>query len=345
MAWCISVVFVLFLFGCGKDQPIGPVNSDSNHTTVKGRGVFILNEGNYNWKNASLSFFNTDSCRLSNDIYNTANSRPLGDVAQSMVIKDSLGYILVNNSKVIEVIHTGTYKSAGTISGFNSPRFMQIINSTKAYVTDLYNNSIYIVNYTARSITGQITVNGWTEQMVKYGDYVFVCNMKESSVLVVNSLTDLVADTINTIKEPNSIVIDKFNKIWVLCSGGYMHEQVPALLKIDAATVVIETTFQFPSQNLSPAELTINKWGDTLYYINEGIYRMPVSSTSLPTNPFIAKGSRLFYGLGIAPDNSWIYASDAIDYVQCGYIYRYKPDGACVDSLKAGIIPGFFCFN
>jgi hypothetical protein len=39
-----------------------------------------------------------------------------------------------------------------------------------------------------------------------------------------------------------------------------------------------------------------------------------------------------------------IYVSDAIDYVQKGKVYIYKPDGILSNSFSAGIIPGEFYF-
>jgi hypothetical protein len=94
-----------------------------------------------------------------------------------------------------------------------------------------------------------------------------------------------------------------------------------------------------------PARLAINGTRDTLLFISKGIWKMPVNSNKLPDFPFVSSSRYLLYGLGIDPNTSEIYFSDAIDYSQNGIVYRYSAMGAGIDSFKTGIIPGAFCFK
>ena len=75
---------------------------------------------------------------------------------------------------------------------------------------------------------------------------------------------------------------------------------------------------------------------------------MSVNDVVLPGTPFIPatdrKGTKLFYSIGVNPDNSEIYVGDAINHVQNGVVYRFSPDSTPLDTLRVGIIPGFFCF-
>ena len=43
-------------------------------------------------------------------IRDRANSMKLGDVAQSMIVRDTIGWVVVNNSHVIFAISTNTFK-------------------------------------------------------------------------------------------------------------------------------------------------------------------------------------------------------------------------------------------
>ena len=123
-------------------------------------------------------------------------------------------------------------------------------------------------------------------------------------------------------------------------SGG----RIPMLQRIDPSAKTIDESFSLTS-DANPSRLAINSTGDSLLFINAGIWKFGVNQTTVGDHPFLAAGKHLYYSLAVDPKNSEIYLSDAIDYQQDGVIYRYSSLGARVDSFKAGIIPGSFCFK
>ncbi len=352
----ITVAICALATGCSED--VTGIEELSSETRT---GVFICNEGNFTFGNASLSFYNTDSNKLVNQVFQNANGFPLGDVVQSMALKDSLGFIIINNSGKIFVINANDFSHMATISGLTSPRYIHFVNETKAYVSELYSKSMTIIDLNTFDITGHVHVGKSTEQMVQVNDFVYVTGwFRNNKVYKVNTTDDSVTDSLEVSKQPNSIQADKNNKLWVLCDGGY--EGIPGgkdsavLYRISPNPYTIEARFAFPVHELSPAELQINAGGDTLYFVNSswsgspddangGIFQMDIGQNELPSTPLIHDEDRLFYGLGIDPRNSEIYVSDAVDYQQRGWVYRYTRAGAVVDSFKTGIIPGSFAFK
>jgi len=348
------LLFITVLIGCiscKKNDEIGLQQSDMDSNTAGESinkyccGVFIINEGNFQWGNASISFYNPATNTVENNIFQNVNNRPLGDVAQSMTIYNGRGYIVVDNSEKIEVVDANTFKYLGVIENLVAPRYLLVVNPYKAYITDLYADYISVVDIKTFKETKQIPITGWSEQMVLVNEKVFVTNIDSSKVYVINANTDSVITSIPVAKGPNSIQLDINNDIWVLCSGGYNVEN-PALIKIDPSTYTIKQTLTFPDISDSPGKLNINGNLDTLYYLNNHVYRMSIDDAGIPSIEFVSGTDRLFYGLGVDSKSGTVYAADAIDYVQQGIVYSYNAkDGAVIDSFKVGIIPGEFGFN
>jgi DNA-binding beta-propeller fold protein YncE len=325
------------------------------------KGLFICNQGNFMYGNASLSYYDPETREVLNDVFFNTNALPLGDVAHSMVVRDSLGYVVLNNSGRIYIVHTHTFEVVGKITGLTSPRFMHFINESKAYVSDLYARSIAIVNPLSMEVTGSIPVSNHesdfsqhaTEQMVQVDKYVYTnCWSYDNQILVIDSQTDRVVDSIEVIKQPNSMVLDRYQTLWVLSDGGFPESpygyELPGLMKIDAGSGEAELVHRF-SEGALPSGLSINGSGDTLYFLNGGVYRHAVGSMKDPEliidSPYPAGVQGGFYALEVDPVSSELYVADAMDFVQRGMVYRYTPDGEAVDAFLAGIGPGRFCFK
>ena len=90
-----TVLTVLASAGIWSCMDYGPQPEESFSET--GKGVFIVNEGNFNFGNASLSYYDVGSGRVENSVFSRANGMSLGDVAQSMTVHGGRGYIAVNN--------------------------------------------------------------------------------------------------------------------------------------------------------------------------------------------------------------------------------------------------------
>lgn len=340
------IILLLIIFSCKKEE-IGPQCLNCDETPISNTSstdVLIINEGTFGWTNASISLYNKENNNVNQNVFKNANNGTnLGDVAQSFLQINDKGYIVVNNSNKIEVVNISDFTSLATITGFNSPRYMLKINDSKAYVTDLYSKSIQIVNLNSNTISGNISVQGWTEQLVLLNDTAYVCDMTNNNILIINTLTDVLVDSIKVGISPNSLVIDKNNQLWVMCSGGF-NEENARLIQINPINRAIVQTFTFSDINNSPSSLSINRNKDQLYFINNSVYQMNISSNSLPSIPIITNSGNIFYGLGIDPRNNDIYVSDAIDYVQNGMVFRYSASGSLIYQFTAGIIPGNFWF-
>ncbi|MCX6307093.1 MAG: YncE family protein [Bacteroidetes bacterium] len=352
---CSLIVLSILPSACSKDPIREKIITPPDTTKVATyeNGIFIVNEGNYNWGNASVTYLDNKDNTVIQDIFNKSNNRSLGDVAESMTISGNLGYLLINNSNRIEVVSLKDFKSVSTITGLHSPRYLEVVDSSKAYATNLQ-NYISVINLKTNTVSSTIQTTSWTENLIRYDRFMLVTSIgrfseptavRKAQILVIDTQTDAIVDSIQSGKEPIGIVIDKKQKVWVLCSGGYDNFEAPSLLRINPELRVIEKVFTFPDPKAVPSRLCMNPTGDTIYFLMGGVYQMPVTSAALPAQPLIRPEGRLFYGLNIHPATGRIYVSDAKDYVQNGTAYQYDVTGSLVKSYTTGRIPGSFCFT
>lgn len=322
---------------------------------VSESGLFICNEGNFQYGNASLTYYDPETGQTQNEVFYRANAMKLGDVAQSMVIRNGVGWIVVNNSHVIFAIDTDTFREIGRITNLSSPRYIHFVSDTKAYVTQIWDNRIFIVNPKTFEITGHITCPnmtmeaGSTEQMVQYGDYLFVnCWSYQNRLLKIDTRTDSIVAELTVGIQPTSLAIDCNGKLWTVTDGGFAGSpygyEAPALYRIDAESFTVERQFSFKLGD-DPSELQISGDGQTLYWINDDIWAMDVTAERAPVRPVIESRGTKYYGLTVSPTNGDIYIADAIDYQQQGAVYRYTAEGEIVDEFYVGIIPGAFCWK
>ena len=321
------------------------------------RGLFICNEGNFQYGNATLSYYDPETCEIQNEVFYRANAMKLGDVAQSMIIRNGVGWVIVNNSHVVFAIDINTFKELGRITNLTSPRYMHFISDEKAYITQIWDNRIFIVNPKRYEITGYIDMpnmtmeSGSTEQMVQYGKYVYVnCWSYQNRILKIDTETDKVVDELVIGIQPTSLVMDCNNKLWTVTDGGYegspYGHEAPSLyrINIDDGKFEVEKQFKFDFGDW-PSEVQLNGTKDKIYWLNDDVWEMDVTADHVPVRPFLEYNDTLYYGLTIDPVSGDVYIADAIDYVQQGMVYRYSKDRELIDSFYVGIIPGAFCWK
>jgi len=361
-----KIIFtIVILSSCMNDDVLRDFDRLNKNETEP--GVFIINEGNFMYSNASLSYYNPKTQEIINDVFYKTNALPLGDVAQSMTINDSLGYVVVNNSGKIYIIDINTFKYVGKITGLVSPRHIYFINKQKAYISDLYSKSIFVYNPILQQVTNIINIsNGNTEfsqhnseMFMQTSNKVYVNSWSyDNKILVINSISDEIIDSITVGKQPNSMLIDKNNNLWVLSDGGFAGsnygQENASLTQINLQTNNIIQTLSFNDIDASPNNLCINSTRDTLYFVygnwassvsGSGIYQMSINDTELPTSPFISTGTKTIYGLNYDTENNELYFSDAVNNTQNGFVFRFKSNGIAIDTFKVGINPNGFCFK
>ena len=343
-----AAFFLLTIGACQEDDP-GP--EDPAPSIQKAEGFFIVNEGTFNFGNASISYYRFETEEVTPGVFKSANGHTPGDVLQDMYVHEGKGYLVLNNSGFVEVVDIETFVSEGIISPLESPRNFLPVSEDKAYVSDLYANSIQIVDMPSREVAGSIAMPFWTEQMAVADQKVFVSSPWDvrldphDHIYIVDPENDLLQDSIQVGVDPTALVLDGETKLWVFCRGSEEQEAPAALVCVNTQTMEVERSLTFEDYDLGFAtRLAINASGDTLYFLKNDVFAFPLSDSSLPENPIIPSDGRNLYALGVNPVNGDVLIGDAIDYAQQGKVYLYDSQGELKQVIDAGVIPSRFVF-
>ena len=334
----------LMLWNCGDDDPIPLPNTPI--PIQEGAGFFIINEGNFNAGNASLDYYRFADDTLFSGLFEEQNGQLIGDRLQSVNLWNDELFLVVNNSQKVLVISKEDLRLEKTIQPFTSPRYLSPLPSGEAYLSDQISGYIHRVDMnTHQKLPDSIQVSGWTEEMVRVNEEVFVANRFSTLIYVIDTLSHQLSDSLTVDFDPASMTIDKNGKLWVLCAGDEFSQTPGAIIRIDPASRQIEERFELPDykSGLTP-KIRMNPERDVLYFLREDIFKMGIGDGWLPPSPIIPSDSRTLYSLGIHPVTGEVYTSDAGDFAQRGTVYRYTEDGTEIQSFTAGVIPNGFLF-
>ncbi len=337
----LFLFFILALVSsCKKDKPESPPPVVQATSTSK--KVFVINEGNYGTGNSSVSLYDPGTGQVVEDYYQATNKTQLGDVTQSLTRINGNYYIVVNNSGKI-VICNQSFAKIGQINGMGSPRYILPVSNQKAYVSDLYANAISIIDLNTNTKTGKINCKGKPEKMQILFNKVFVTNTDSRYLYIIDPTKDRLEDSVYVGLWASSLVVDRFDKLWVL-AGGNSPDEAGRLSRIDPIGKTIEFFFEFPKSQF-PSNLCINRGKDSLYFLNAGVFRYCINDSGFPAAAFINPGSRNFYGLDVSPNDYSIYVSDALLYTERSNIYVYDVNGGQKQLFKAGVNANGFYFE
>ncbi len=333
----LSFIGLSLMVACTDDKPETTPNPDPGASNV-----WVLNEGNFQQGNSALGAYDLKSKEYSDNVFQTINNRQLGDVLQSATAIDGEVFLVINNSGKIEVVNEETFESTGTISGLSSPRYVLQVSASEALVSDLFSDSLAVIDPAMKKITDYINISSTSEEMVKVGSKVFITNTYTSHITVLD-LTDNSTSTITTTFNPTAIGSDKNGKVWVLCGGDVANSVNGTLEVINPSTETIENTIDLGASSYTN-KMTFNANADSIYYMTGSVYKIGINQTSAPTTPFIdgADFNYAIYGIGYRAAGNEVWIGDAKDFNQKGEVFIYSSSGKLKNSFDVNINPNGF---
>lgn len=313
-------------------------------------GIFVLNEGAMGSNNAEVTFFKNGAA--TQNLFKTVNpTLNLGNVATSILFEDNDGYIVVNLSNKIEVVHATTFESKGTITAnLNNPRYIAA-DDNKIYVTnwgDATNPDDDFISVFRRSdlaFEKKIDVKEGPDQILIENNKLVISHSggwsNGNSVSIYNLATNTLENI--TVGDVPSAMVEENGIVYVLCSGITWGGTPSAgkLVKINLNTNSVTQTINF-ADGQNPRFL-VEENNQIFYTLNNQVYRLALQDNTLPQNALFAFDATYIYAFNI--HNGAIYIGDAKDFASNGEVKYYSIAGNLLGQFSTGIGPNFIAYN
>ncbi|MCD8041988.1 MAG: hypothetical protein LUH10_02895 [Tannerellaceae bacterium] len=226
------------LISCDKDDSL------DDDVVSSPRSFYVLTRGNWGKNNAALGYYDAKSKEYTADYFEKQNNDKLGDSAEDVLIHGSKMYITVYNSnsiivtdlnaKLLKVIDPGKSEPMG-------PRRL-IANGRNIFVTYQMGHTVAVLDTTTLSITGDIPVGRYPEQMAISGNKLFVTNSggldynndygygKTISVIDLSSFEE--EEKIEVMINPTKIIANNQGDLFVISMGDYSEDKPNTLQRI-----------------------------------------------------------------------------------------------------------------
>lgn len=329
--------------------------NEGEEEEIQVEGIYVVNEGQFGNNNGAISLMDPESEDVITGYFEDKNGRTPGDVVQDLSFSDTKGYVVVNNSKKMEIVDKNTFESVDVMNSLSYPRQFLPIDQNKGYLTngssaDSSRGHVLVIDLNEHMITDSIEVGRGPESMVKVDNKVFVTNSggfkKDNTVSVIDASSDEVIETVEVGYIPTDMVKDKNNDVWALCKGlNALQTGGPTpsnLVKIGSDDYQTDSYELGKISSQGNYLLDIDADGELLYFAGEnGVYEMNISDSETPSAPVI---DRTPYGLDINPENGNIYCTTT-DFETKGFIYRYDQEYQLKDSTQVGYNPNAVVFE
>lgn len=351
----LALAAVTFFTSCTSDDDVNEIPEERGDYA---NGIFVLNEGNFNSGNSTVSFVDENLEEITHSIFSLENSgAALGDTGQSMGFYEDYAFIVVNVSNKIEVVDRNTFERIATIeTGLENPRYIAFSNG-HAYVTNWGDGEnpdddyVAVIDAVGFEVVENISVVDGPERIISGDEMIYVAHAgrttQNNRISVIDAGTNSVTEMLTVGDVPNDLEIED-GHLWVT-SGGIPAwtgmETAGRISKISLASYETVQEYNFPDATYHPANLEIEN-GLVYYTLGNAVYTFNENEESLPESEFMVLDEVEILN-GFEVRNNRIYAvSTNSSYTGDGDLYVYDAtSGSLIAPFETGINPNGVYFN
>ena len=355
----INKIFYAFLFvalvlgfaSCSDDEGYPVVEPPIVEPPVvepplAGTGSYILNSGKSGSNNANIAYYDYETGKVTYNVFESINSKGLGDTGQDIITYGDRTYIAVSGSAVIYVLDK-TGKILSTIESTKDGKKQQPRNLTaydgKVYVT-YFDGYLAKINPNTLKIEAEVKVGRNPEYVRASKGKLYVANSGgldyntatgyDKTVSVVDVATFTEIKMLDVVINPDKMVVDSQGDIYVISNGNY--NDVPnTLQRIDADTQEVTQVGNATWMTICNDNIYIiysqydANWNQIITY---SVY--DAKAEKVLTNNFITDGTVLNkpYSISSDPVKKYIFIGTS-DYKTDGDMYVFNTDGKLIKTF------------
>ena len=327
-------------------------NSHAQSTTSL---LIVGNQGNFSDANGTITAFDLESGEVTQDF-----APGLNTLVQSVTVIGDNVYVVGNSTDWIDIVDVVSGQRSGQILGITSPRYMTVVDENKAYVSNLFDSTVTIVDFESRAVMGTIAVGSNPEDIELFEDRAYVANSgfgADSTLTVLDVETDTVIETLSlSCDGPRFLEIDAENELWVFCKGNTVYnDSFTEIIEQTKGTVVVldtETNQQVQLISLDAqagaASFGQDAWHDVttgrmfLIQGQEVLVFDTASNTQVDTIQI--PGDEELGGVAFDPVERQLYIARITGFTSTGFVSIHDETGQEVNRFSAGIAPGSLAF-
>ena len=343
-----SIALSTLLFSCNEDEQISNTKDYSDGVLVSGEGSSA--------GTGSVSFVSTDFSSSEQLIFKNVNNSELGTYLQSLAFSSTNAYISVDNQNTITVVDRYSFEEVTKITeDLETPRYMTVVGD-KGYSTNWGSTSVdtddfvAVIDLNSNAVIQKIPVALGPERIVENDGKLYVSHKGAWSTNNLVSVIDIATENVAEVTvgdNPDELFFDANGILHVLSEGRIIYDEewavsghtLASIAKIDVVSNTVLSTIEF-AEEAHPSLFEIS--GDDLYYyLNNNIYSLKTSATSLPTEAYSETGA--ISGMAINDVNLFTVAAS---YTALSDLNVYQlSDKTLVNTFKVGIGASKIYFN
>ncbi|MEX0593667.1 MAG: DUF5074 domain-containing protein [Balneolaceae bacterium] len=313
--------------------------------------VLVANEGNFTEGNGSISWHDPEGDGTLQRRFEQVNQRPLGGIIQSITRTESHLYIVTNSPNKIEKVSLPDLVHEQTLLTEDpaiTPVKIAVASENQAYVSSLYDHSVYRVDPESMTIeSGAIATGNNPQEVLIHDRYLFVANNgfgEDETLSVIDIDSDQTVETLTVGPGPLQMEMDDAGKIWVLSAGRTAYdenwnrvpeEDLPGRMDlVNPESLQVTDTIELEGQ---PSAFALDPRTGYAWVLGEnridriGLDNLVLEQSDLP--------ARQFQTIGVSPWESRLFLGESRGYDQSGQVVIATPEGALIDSFQVGIAP------